>query len=144
MPESPEIAALAKQARDGMDADERILMAVSNGPNRPEKWTAVERSYSEIRRWHVDGQPSNVASGMFAGDAAHIARHDPHRILADVAARRTLLDDALAWRHGLVRWDHDRVLACDSVLGKPCDCGRDARVRAVLTALATPYQEEAS
>ena len=143
MPESPEIAALAKQARDGMDADERILMAVSNGPSCPEKWTAVERSYSEIRRWHVDGQPSNVASGMFAGDAAHIARHDPHRILADVAARRTLLNEALAWGHAPVE-DGRRYYPCQVEADPPglCDCKRDERTLAVLKCLAEPYREK--
>ncbi len=63
-------------------------------------------------------------------------RHfNPHRILADVAARRTLLDEALAGEH-----DED-VGYCGTLAGDgPCDCGRDTRVRAVLTALAAPYQ----
>jgi hypothetical protein len=61
--------------------------------------------------------------------------------LAEVASKRALLDEALAWEHGLVRWDHNQVRACESVINKPCDCGRDARVHAVLTHLAQPYQE---
>ena len=122
MPESPVIAALAKTVSDGLDRDHRVAQGLM---------MAARDMFREPDFYGVGGLAADQFWRHFA----------PHRILADVAARRTLLDEALAWRHGLVRWDHDRVLACDSVLGKPCDCGRDTRVRAVLTALAAPYQE---
>lgn len=159
MTESPEIAALAKQARDGLDRLERL----ADDADHLQCWT-VTTDY-DGPKIHVNDTLDDIwvrdgagVSGAYTCDDPYddcreararyeseaqliVERCDPERLRADVAARRTLLDEALAWRHGLVRWDHDRVLACDSVLGKPCDCGRGTRVRAVLTALAAPYQE---
>lgn len=125
---------LAAIVRAGCDEDERVAMEVADGPNKPEVWTAVERHYSDIRRWHVDGQPSNVASGMFEPDARHAARHNPHRTMAEVASKRALLDEALSWEHGC-------SFSGEGCSIDPCLCGRDERVQAVLTHLAAPYQE---
>lgn len=120
MPESPVIAALAKQARDGLDAD------VGEAPRVHEKF--CEKA--------LYGDPY--------GDAPCDCGW-PTRILADVAARRTLLDKALGWKHGYATKTTQGAIYC-AVIDSPdsgydCDCGRDERVRAVLTALATPYQE---
>ena len=91
-------------------------------------------------------EPDFYGVGGFAADQfwRHFA---PHRILADVAGRRPLLDEALGWEHHEV---DDSFYSCpaspsrakvDWIHAGPCDCGRDERVRAVLTALAAPYQE---
>jgi hypothetical protein len=130
----PTIPELVDLVRQSLAEDERIALAVSTGPNKPEVWTAVERHYSDIRRWHVDGQPSNVASGMFEPDSRHIARHDPRRVLAEVASKRALLDEVLGWKH-----DPSCVHLHGN--GLSCDCNLDLRVQAVLTLLTQPYQE---
>jgi hypothetical protein len=69
----------------------------------------------------------------------------PARVLADVASKRTLLDEVLGWQHHKAE---DPFYSCRArpdlpewVEAGPCDCGRDDRVRAVLTLLAQPYQE---
>jgi hypothetical protein len=160
MSELPEIAALAKQARDGLDADEQMVQAyvveavAEHGPRRctPGRWSAYLEGGDD--GWAFE-DAIGCSAGAIIGPKAmteHIARHDPHRVLADVAARRTLLDEALAWGHQREDddWyscaqarDEDGEWACsnDARAGAPCDCGRDERVRAVLTALAAPYQE---
>ena len=122
MPESPVIAALAKQARDGLHADAEAA------PYVHEKFC------------------DKVLYGDPCGDTPCDCGW-PHRILADVAARRTLLDEALGWEHHEA---DDPFYFCpaspsrtkaDPKHAGPCDCDRDTRVRAVLTALAAPYQE---
>lgn len=136
MPESAEIAALAKLARDGLAADEQAAQELKGA-----RFESADYLW-DMRYLTVtfpSGKTQNTSE--FSADLArHIERHDPRRVLAGVAARRTLLETALAWEHGLVRLDHVHVVACESVIGQPCDCGRDAKVRAVLGALATPYQ----
>jgi hypothetical protein len=82
------------------------------------------------------GTPPRYTTEFNADLANHIVRHSPARVLRDVARDRALLDEALAWEH------HEgcgMITATSRVLG--CDCGRDARVRAVLQHLATSYQE---
>lgn len=70
----------------------------------------------------------------------HMARHDPAATLRRIAADRKLIADLLAEPHEVVEGDcwytcaaatekHDGGTTCDDTrLGKPCDCGRDARV----------------
>jgi hypothetical protein len=148
MPESPEIAALAKQVRDGLEADEQATRAVV-GINA----LARLRRGMPIPRWIASpgGAGIDDTEGIprvkftWVREREHILRHDPHRVLADVAARRTLLDKALGWKHGYATKTTQGAIYC-AVIDSPdsgydCDCGRDERVRAVLTALATPYQE---
>lgn len=134
MPESPEIAALAKTARDGLDRDHGVAHGLL---------MAARDMFREPDFYGVGGLAADQFWRHFA----------PHRVLADVAARRTLLDEALGWEH--LREDGDDWYSCaqaqdedgewaclnDSRAGQPCDCGRDIRVRAVLTALAAPYPE---
>lgn len=72
-----------------------------------------------------------------AGD--YIDRFEPPRLLAEVAARRALLDEILGWEHH--HWPNVSRCEADAFPGSPCDCGRDARVAAVLQHLAQPYQE---
>ncbi|MDG9703769.1 DUF6221 family protein [Streptomyces sp. DH37] len=81
-------------------------------------------------------------------NAAHIARHDPDGILADVEAKRALLDDLLADPHTDVE---DSFYSCPAApgavgprAGGPCDpfeCGRDERLERRLKLLVRPYRK---
>ena len=130
MPESPVIAALAKTVRNGLDRDHGVAQGLM---------MAARDMFREPDFYGVGGLAADQFWRHFA----------PHRILADVAARRTLLDEALDWEH----YEHgaDEWHSCPAHPGRiklwpreprDCDCGRDARVLAVLTALAAPYQKE--
>lgn len=123
--------------------DEELLVALRPGLPRPSDvmsgyWGAVVSKQADEREPGVRG-PMDAFR--------HAARHDPARVLADVAARRQLLDQALAWEHYEVE---DAWYCCPAsaayrkVVQKPpytCDCGRDERVHAVLQTLAAPYRE---
>jgi hypothetical protein len=87
-----------------------------------------------------------------AAAAGHLARHDPARVLAEVAAKRALLDLALGWKHHVcddqyytclaATQEHDGGVYGEGDKSGPCTCGRDEKVRAVLTLLAQSYLEE--
>ncbi len=147
MPESPEIAALAKTVSDGLDRDEEAARALA----RPRRGEPVPRWVATPGGAGIDdteGVPR--VKFAWARERKHILRHDPHRVLADVAARRTLLDEALGWKHRVTEdrhyvclvatVEHDGGASSDRDDSSTCDCGRDVHVRAVLTALAAPYQ----
>ena len=125
MPESPVIAALAKTARDGLDkADDDAARGYLHAPEIP--------GYTGWDTQTVVALPPAIAA----------------LILRDVAARRTLLDGALGWEHyehGENEWHschaHPGRIELWPREPRDCTCTRDARVLAVLTALAAPYQE---
>lgn len=138
------ITELVELVRAGLDADWDAAQWASAGPwwveaGEPQRWGDQRDSEVACSKGTVAilGCDRNGAL-----NAEHIVRSaDPATVLRDVAAKRVLLNQALAWEHGLVRWDHNTVRACEVVIGKPCDCGRDERVLQVLQALAAPYQE---
>lgn len=77
-------------------------------------------------------------------------RHDPARVLREVDSRRQLLADVLAEKHVVVEdcWytcpaateERGGGQTCNEAeSGKPCNCGRDARVERRLRLLAMPY-----
>lgn len=83
-------------------------------------------------------------------DVEHIARHDPARVLREVAAHRRLLADIVAQQH----WLNDRYYrGCsafaealhpdlpDLPTGRPCSCGRDADVERRLRLLAAIWSD---
>lgn len=102
----------------------------------------------------------------WAQERAHIVRHDPARALRHVRATRELVAEILADGHyhaeapyyscsqareregmiaevagppgppGSACWDEERA-------GKPCDCGRDARVARLLGIIASEWREDA-
>lgn len=93
-------------------------------------------------------------------DARHIALHDPVLVLADVEAKRTILDLVASWAHDrhddgwfscsqavLPEWrrtdPQDAVpgSAChdEDRAGQPCDCGLDTRRMALCKRLAAPF-----
>lgn len=83
-------------------------------------------------------------------DAAHIARHDPARVLAEIAAKRTLITMVTGWRHHTSA--EDPWYACPAATDEDgeyvcippgrrgdCDCGRDWRAQQVLSVLAAGF-----
>lgn len=83
-----------------LDEDEAAAEAASHYVLR-EKWHAVEWYDGEFvasgrRTAHVDihglaGAPITSRGALRREDAEHIARHDPARVLAEVAAKRRVL-----------------------------------------------------
>lgn len=142
----PTIAELADQIQAGLDADEQAARTATPGP-----WTLYDNNYPETI--YGDGDKTAVvAGGRWGGeasvfestaDAVHIARHDPARVLAEVASKRALLDLALGWSHDAAEYGV-RYAPCEALADPPgpCDCGWDERVLAVLQHLAQPYQEK--
>jgi len=131
------IAELADLVRAGCDEDERLaheLRAWADGTGR------ADGGAYEFHRLIGDpavgpfGGQSPIRNWGTGQDLAKLA--DPARVLAEVALKRALLDEALGWEHGSDCWT-------GTPNPGPCDCGRDERVRAVLTCLAQPYQETA-
>lgn len=81
---------LVQFLRDRLDEDERTALAATPGP-----W---EQSGIGDYGWTVSF--SRPGAGVEAedsdqgrADAAHIARHDPARVLAEVEAKRRMLDE---------------------------------------------------
>jgi hypothetical protein len=151
MPESPEIAALAETVRRGLDADLRVAVGARQRVGR--EWELLLDERGDGMVFNDDGdlivmvdRESTVADllrgVLFAEVGEHMVRQDPERTYAEVRAKRTLLDEALGWGHEAVEGRY-RYHPCEASADPPgyCDCGRDTRVRAVLTALAAPYQE---
>lgn len=127
VPSAPEVA---DQVRAGLAEDERLANALGGG--RVEAVDCLwETKYLNLVM--PSGEVKHTAE-LSAELADHIARHDPARVLAEVAAKRALLDEVLGWRHDSSCTHHHGH-------GLSCDCGRDERVRGVLTLLAAPYQE---
>ncbi|MFE0699141.1 DUF6221 family protein [Streptomyces sp. NPDC058872] len=72
-----------------LDEDERVIEA-------PETWTAFdENEPTGTRRVDVDHSFERVTACTRAWRGVHIARHDPARVLAEVDAKRRIVE-----RHG--------------------------------------------
>lgn len=156
MPESPVIAALVETVRRGLNADLRVAVGARQRVGR--EWELLLDERGDGMVFNDDGdlivmvdRESTVADllrgVLFAEVGEHMVRQDPERTYAEVRAKRTLLDEALGWEHHEA---DDPFYSCpaspsrakaDPEHAGPCDCDRDTRVRAVLTALAAPYQE---
>lgn len=94
-----------------LDEDEQVAQAAVPGPWR---WGELGMLGTKRTQYGLIGGPASIVltSGMpdvypSKFDARHIARHDPVRALADVAAKRAILAE------------HDDVHCC---------CGRTSRV----------------
>jgi hypothetical protein len=76
-----------------LDEDEQAALGVSDGPRKPEEWVAKQWPYGTApRNWAVDCPfGAVVVDGSFRASAEHIARHDPARVLREVAAKRRTL-----------------------------------------------------
>ncbi|MFI5831064.1 DUF6221 family protein [Streptomyces sp. NPDC051578] len=136
-------AALLAFLRARLDEDEQIA-------NGHQQWSASwhqDDMANEIR----DENAGTVAFVPRSGDQAHIARHSPARVLAEVDAKRRLLADILRaghewneedhWYSCAAARDHEGEPVCidESRAGGPCDCGRDEQVERRVRLLALPY-----
>ena len=139
---------LAGKIRVRLDEDEREVLEV-----RQQLASRLAGADLEaVGDWHVITRPATgtfvVATDQYervtevcptygGGCAEWIARHDPARVLADVAQQRKMVDRLLAEPHMRINlgWEE---WACDAIGERPgpCDCGRDDRVRGYLELLA--------
>lgn len=87
---------LIEWLRAQLDADERIARATIDHPDDDGTWTNDE-----------SGNVSGKTMAIYADDhdqrhGEHITRHDPARVLADVDAKRRMVDEcAVTIRQGL-------------------------------------------
>lgn len=126
--------------------------------DNPEPRNATLVAWLPLSMWRE--QDSNDSARATLG---HIARWQPTRALADIAAKRELLDTVMAWEHDY--HDDDTWFSCsqallpigqrtdpedsepgsgcsdDSRRGQPCDCGLDRRRTAILLPLATIWSD---
>ncbi|MEO3827405.1 DUF6221 family protein [Actinomadura sp. B10D3] len=77
---------LVEFLRARLDRDEQTARACSGAP-----WLATPSG--TVSTDPGTGEPAYVATAENEAYAEHIARHDPSRALAEVAARRQILDD---------------------------------------------------
>jgi hypothetical protein len=76
---------LVQFLRDRLDEDERVAREAASTQRNGGSW-----QFSEMQVRAGDGAP--VTKHTWVGEGSHIARHDPARVLAEVQAKRLLLD----------------------------------------------------
>lgn len=156
------ITELADLVRAGLDKDQRdaekhacaldCLRAVAQDWHQVRNMRGLGSTMNALRAaglgdlgQDIPGHPGRSGHGIHYVGMRGTAM-DPATVLRDVAAKRLLLDQALAWEHYEV---DDPWYSCPAsahhatAVGAagPCTCGRDERVLAVLQALAAPYKE---
>jgi len=149
------IGALTATLNAGMAEDEAAAKAVHRD------WPAAYNRRGDrpaLNGWWTDGVTTRPISLL---EGEHAARHDPARILREVWAKRDLIAAIVAEPHDWVAGDE--FYSCSQAVdyaglnhesrepgsactdpdraGKPCDCGRDARVERLLRILAGAYEE---
>ncbi|GHG97281.1 DUF6221 family protein [Amycolatopsis roodepoortensis] len=110
--------------RAQLDKDEQAARAASPGPWQVDKETYPEAIHGADGATPVSGGRWGGEASVFDKDedAIHIARHDPVRVLADVAAKRQIIglcnldfnDDgepSCLGGYGEAYWDVVRLLA---------------------------------
>jgi hypothetical protein len=147
------IAELASRITARLDGDEAAAK-----PYARTTWTEEPPGIGVVL---VDGEP--LIEGHTRGLTAHVARHDPARVLRRVTATRELVTVILGEPHDLI--PGDEYYSCsqaaagtgmrnpppedlvpgsgcsdDERRGQPCDCGRDARVARLLAIIATEWE----
>lgn len=106
---------LVQLLRDRLDEDEQAARAAAPGP-----WRQDEPERRDFVRSVEDGYVVDCSGSRAPGEnAAHVARHDPARVLRDIEARRSILDDLAE----VIRWGErkgpdyqDGVDACERTL----------------------------
>lgn len=85
---------LAAWLRAQLDEDERVARVASPGPWRVDSETYAEAIYGASDEAVIAGGRWGGEASVFdsTADAIHIARHDPARVLAEVAAKRKILE----------------------------------------------------
>jgi NADPH-dependent ferric siderophore reductase len=81
--------------REQLDADERIARAATPGPWEQDPERAGSLTSAEY--WYVVDCSGTPAAGE---NAEHVARHDPARVLAEITAKRAIVDEHAPDRHG--------------------------------------------
>jgi hypothetical protein len=107
---------LVEFLRARLDEDERVAQAANVKQGDPDWWVSEvkmtggrnftvrsrrdNRPIARVERLDGDdGEPGAILDGAAA--AAHIARHDPARVLAEVEAKRRIVEVAMEqWRPG--------------------------------------------
>ncbi len=123
------------------DGDEELLVALRPGLPRPPD--AMSGYWGAVVSTREDERDRGERSPM--PEYRHMARHDPARVLADVARQRAILARLLAEPHHVDR-DDDPHYTCPLLIWPhiPCDCGRDERVLGYLRLLAGVDEAEAA
>lgn len=134
-----------------IDINDRVRMRRGTPPPRwvEDDWgIRSEDKYGILRVKHT-----------WASERAHITRNDPARVLRRVKATRDLVADILAEPHDYI--PGDEFYSCSQAVdpypgesgepgsgcsdperaGKPCDCGRDARVARLLGIIASEWED---
>lgn len=126
--------------RAHLDADERDARNATDGPWRVDDPDLAESVIAEDGTSVVAGGRWGSEAPVFetTEDAVHIARHHPKRVLADVTARRALLEDHQEW----TGWADD-----PNALPTCTRCFDDAEDAAPypclpVKALAAPYSDD--
>jgi hypothetical protein len=153
--------AAAKDAAWHHDAS--AWKVIDRGDLNPLTKRPRSRTLHDVRYSIVDSLDDRV-TGIDAeasddgGIAAHVARHDPARALRRVAVTRNLIAEIMAIRHVYI--EGDSWFSCSQAVGewpgdaepgsgcsnedragKPCDCGRDARVGRMLGLIAFEWDD---
>ncbi|SFP24706.1 DUF6221 family protein [Actinomadura madurae] len=87
---------LVEFLRARLDRDEQTARACSGAPwlATPSGTVSTDPGTGDAGTGDADtGEPAYVATAENGAYAEHIARHDPFRTLAEVAARRQILDE---------------------------------------------------
>jgi hypothetical protein len=152
------VAELAASIEANLAEDEAIALAPFGDDETARSWISDKGGYPDALPLVEDGWHRVIVYGRATTPAvaAHVARNDPVRRLRDVKAARDLVAAILAERHDYN--DGDPWFSCsqatvpgddgepgsgcanDERAGKPCDCGRDARVARLLGIIATEWE----
>jgi hypothetical protein len=90
--------------RAQLDDDERSVAAILR---RHPNWRVDPEPWGSIQMGVIDDQCDGVAYALGSYAAEHIARHDPARVLREVASLRKIIDEHQPeWQ--TVEWDHDQ------------------------------------
>ena len=153
------VAELTAAIEAHLAEDEATALAPFGDDETARSWTADRGGHPDALPLVDDGWHRTIVYGHATTPAvaAHIARNDPARRLRDVKATRDLLAAILAEQHDYN--DGDPWFSCsqatvpgddgepgsgcanDERAGKPCDCGRDARVARLLGIIASEWNE---
>lgn len=118
---SPDADGLVAWLRQQLDEDERVALAVPEG-DRVWDYTPGAESVTATDHRYPSGM-SYVACGPWDGGvneqyAAHIASWDPVRVLAEVAAKRQILD-----RYETACADWKRTVVAEHTFIRDCEGG---------------------
>lgn len=116
---------LVEFLRDRLDEDERITGVFRNDLGSVSEWCCDEIG-GKIRKVGPMpfGLPDVIAQAELHMIAAHMARHDPARVLAEVAAKRRLLDEHADYGEGLGQTpdgDYGMIPAACTTCGTPSE-----------------------